>query len=317
MDYMDMLKRGWSTAWDNKYLWILGFLAALGSGSKFTYSFSSGSTDSGFAENLASNPAFLGTLAAGLAAATCIGLILGIVLWLVSLAARGGLIQSVARLELHKPVSGFGEAFKLGWKKVWSLAGLTILLFGIVFLIVIALILVFVFSGGALAALFSGGEDAMSSLAAGFGVMSLCFVGLLCLLIPLMIVLNFIYAFAFRGLVLRDLSVTDSIRHGWEVLRDNLAPIIMLVLAFLLFNIIAFIIAAAILFTLGLGVAVPMGLLANTDATFLQGLLAVLGVLTAAIISAIIFAVLTTWQSSTFTIAYLNFTGKDIDFSEA
>ncbi len=311
MDYTDMLKKGWSTAWDNKYLWILGFLAALGGGnSLFNYSANSG----GSLDTL--DPAAVGTLAAGLVAASCLGAILAIALWLVSLAARGGLIESVARIEMHKPLAGFGAAFRLGWSKVWRLAAMSIVLFGVVLLIGLALILFLVLSGGLLTALFGGNQDASGSLFAGLGVLGLCFLGLLCLLIPLFIVLNFIYAFALRGLVLRDLGVTESIRHGWQVLRDNLGPIIMLSLAFLIFNIIAALIAMAILLVLGLGVAIPLNLLSSTDATFLQGLIAVLGVVAAAVVSALIATIVVTWQSSTFTLAYLNFTGKNIQFAD-
>jgi hypothetical protein len=311
MDYMDMLKRGWAVAWDNKYLWILGFLGALGGGnSLFSYSANSGAVDP-------LDPAAVGTMAAGIAAASCVGIILGIGLWLVSLAARGGLIDSVARIELHKPADGFVPAFRHGWSKVWSLAGLTIILFGAVFLAGLVILLVFGLSGGALAALFGGNEGAQGSLFAGLGILGLCLFGLLCLLIPVFIVLNFVYGYAMRGVVLRDMGAMDAIRHGWQVLRDHLGVTIMLTLAFLIFNLIAWMIGAAILFAFGLGMAIPINLLSNTNATFLQGLLGVLGVLGAAIITAVVSAVIVTWQSSTFTIAYLNFTGKDITFDEA
>lgn len=309
MDYMDMLKRGWAVSWNNKYLWILGFLAALGGGNSLaSYSANSGSTNM-------TDPAALGTLAAGIAAASCIGLILGIVLWLVSLAARGGLIESVARMELNQPAGGFGPAFRQGWSKVGGLAILTIVLFGVVIVIGVVLLFVFILSGGAMAALFSGGDDS-SALFAGLGILGLCLLGLLCLLIPLFIVLNFIYGYAMRGVVLRDMGAMDAIRHGWRVLRDNLGVTLMLAVAFLLFTIIAWVIGAAILLALGLGLAIPINLLSNTNATFLQGLLGVIGVLGAAIVTAVISMVVVTWQSSTFTIAYLNFTGKDVTFVE-
>lgn len=310
MDYTDMLKRGWAITWDNKYLWLLGFLAALGSANSFV-NFSTNNSD--FAGTM--DPAMLGALAAGVAAASCIGLLVGILLWLVSLAAKAGLIESVARLELHKPVDGFGAAFRLGWRKVWRLAGMTILLFGIVIVAFIALIFLFALSGGALAALFAGGQEPSGGVFAGLGILGLCLLGLLCLMIPVFIALNFIYAFALRGLVLRDLGITDSIRHGWQVLRDNLGPIIMLSLAFLLFNIIAGVITLAILVPLGLSVGIPLAMLSGSDATFLQALLAILGVVGAALIAALISTIVVTWQSSTFTLAYLNFTGRDIDFA--
>jgi len=35
MNYGDTLKRGWQLTWNNKWLWLLGFLAALGGGGGF------------------------------------------------------------------------------------------------------------------------------------------------------------------------------------------------------------------------------------------------------------------------------------------
>lgn len=313
MDYLDMLKRGWAISWERKYLWILGFLGALGGGNSLvSYSFNSGSAN---AVTMA-DPEVIGTLAAGLAAASCIGLIVGIALWLVSLAARGGLIEGVARQELRAPVDGFGAAFRLGWGHVWKLAGLTIVLFGVVFLVALAVLLAFGLSGGTLAALTGGSEETAGALIAGLGFLGLCLCGLMCLLVPISIGLNFIYTYAMRGITLRDMGIMDSIRHGWQVLRDNLGATLMLAVAFLILNIVAWVIAAAILFVFGLTVAVPTSLLADTNATFLQGLLAVLGVLGAAIITAVVASVIVTWQSATFTIAYLNFTGKNIEFAE-
>jgi len=32
IDIMDTLQRGWRLTWNNKWLWLLGFLAALGGG---------------------------------------------------------------------------------------------------------------------------------------------------------------------------------------------------------------------------------------------------------------------------------------------
>lgn len=311
MGYTDMLKRGWVITWEHKYLWILGFLAALGSGNSIA-NFSGNNSNMGGTLD----PVMVGTLAAGLAAASCVGLILGIVLWLVSLAGKAGLIESVARIEMRQPVDGFGRAFRLGWRKVWRLAGLTLVLFGVVIIGAIALVLLFVLSGGALAAIFGGDSSAQGSLFAGLGILGLCLLGVLCLLIPVFIVLNFVYAFAMRGLVLRDLGVTDSIRHGWQVLRDNLGPIIMLSLAFLLLNIIAGIIALAILVPLGLGVGIPLALLSETDTTFLQAMLVILGFIAAVVVTALISTIVVTWQSSTFTLAYLSFTGKNIEFAK-
>ncbi len=309
MDYIGWIQRGWQISWNNKYLWVLGFLAALTGGSSAT-NFRANGDDLATGAGIA--PEMLGTIAAGLTLAACVGVIIGLVMWLISLAAKGGLIGAVARLERGEPVEGFGAAFRIGWHKVWRLAALTIVLFGIIFLIVIGLILLFALSGGALAALFGGGGDE-NALFAGLGILGLCLLGLLCLMIPLFIFLSLIYPFAMRGVVLRDMGVGDAIRHGYQVLRDNLGIVLLLSFGFLILNIVAGIATLVILLPLGLAVAIPTSLLADTNATFLQGLIVVLGVFAATVVSALISALVVSWQSSTFTLAYMEFTGKNFD----
>lgn len=310
MDYIGWIQRGWQITWNNKYLWVLGFLAALTGGTSAS-NFRTSGDDFGSAAGV--SPEMVGTIAAGLTLAACVGFIIGILIWLVSLAAKGGLIGSVARLERGAPVDGFGQAFRIGWHKVWRLAALTIVLFGIIILLVLGLVLIFVLSGGALAAVFGTGGADESALFAGLGILGLCLLALLCLLIPLGIFLSLIYPFAMRGAVLRDMSVGDSIRHGYQVLRDNLGIILLLSLAFLILNIVVGLITLAILLPLGLAVAVPTNLLADTNATFLQGLIIVLGAIAATAITAVISALVVSWQSSTFTLAYMEFTGKNFD----
>ncbi len=77
------------------------------------------------------------------------------------------------------------------------------------------------FAGSLAAALGAGASMDSNALAGLLGTAGFVFLCLLCLLIPLTLVLNLIYAFAYRGIVLRDMAVMDSIRHGWRVVREN------------------------------------------------------------------------------------------------
>ena len=70
--------------------------------------------------------------------------------------------------------------------------------------------------------------------------------------------------------------------------------------------------AAAILAPIALVVGVPLIALSGTDATVLTGILAVLGVVVGLVVFALISAIATSWQSSTFTLAYLEWTGKNV-----
>ena len=154
----------------------------------------------------------------------------------------------------------------------------------------------------------------MTTALGGVGLVALC---LLCLLIPFTIVLSFIQPFAFRGIVLRDMGIRQSIRHGWQTLKGHLGEIILLGLAFFLVNILIFIVAAAILTPVALLVGVPLIALSESNATIITGILAVLGIVVGLVIFALISAIATAWQSSTFTLAYLEWTGKPVAVVEA
>lgn len=311
MDYLDTIKRGFAHTWNNKFLWALGFLAALGSGSGFSnsnYSFNSGDTA---AIEQWLTPERAAALTGGLIAFSCVAIIVGLLLWLVSLGARGGLIGAVAQLEQGTAKPTFRSAFGMGWKKVGRLALMTLALYAIPFILIILLVVGFIAVAGG-AAIMSAGMEDPTAIGAGIGGLALVFVCLMCLMVPFFLALTFIYPFAFRGIILRDLGVMDSIRHGWQTLKQHLGEIILLALAFFLINIVIIIVAAAILVPVALAVGVPLVALSGSDATVLQGVLAVLGIVVGLVVFALISAIATAWQSSTFTLAYLQWTGKNV-----
>ena len=308
MNYGDTLRRSWQLTWNNKWLWLLGFLAALGGGSSISsnsnYQMDPNTTTPG-----GSSP----ELAAGLTGAVlllcCIGVIIGILLWLVSLASKGGLITSVVELDRGQP-SSFGRAFRQGWRKLLPLVLMTLLLFSV--LIVLGIILAVGFAGTIAAAIgagTSGGSDALAGILGTAGFVFLC---LLCLLIPLSLVLNLIYPFAYRGIMLRDMPVVDSIRHGWRVLREHLGEILILGLIFFVINLIIGAISLGIIGLLGISSGMMSTLLAGGELTTTQVVGGIVGVLATGLIFAIISAIFTAWRSATFTLAYEQWTGKDV-----
>jgi hypothetical protein len=154
----------------------------------------------------------------------------------------------------------------------------------------------------------------MAAALGGVGLVAMC---LLCLLIPFTIVLSLIQPFAFRGIVLRDMGIREGLRHGWQTLKAHLGDIILLSLAFFLVNIMILIVAAAIMVPVALVVGVPLIALSGSDATVITGILAVLGIVIGLVVFALVSAIATAWQSSTFTLAYLKWTGKPIAVVEA
>lgn len=311
MDYLATIRRGWEISWNHKFMLLLGFLAALGSGSAFSNSnYSVNSGDTTFLQQWLT-PERAAALSAGLIGFACVAFIVGIVLWLVSLAARGGLIAGAAALHTGSASPTFGSAFRAGWRRLPRLVGMTIVLYIVPAIIGVVLTVGLVGAAGG-AAFLADGMDNAGALAAGMGGVALVFLCLLCLLVPLALLLSLIYPFAFRGIVLRDMGAIDSIRHGWQTVRNNIGELILLALAFFLINVIILIVGAAVLVPVALVIGVPLSMLADTNASVLTGILAALGIIVGLFIFALVAAIATSWQSSTFTVAYLRWTGKNV-----
>jgi hypothetical protein len=311
MDYMSTLKRGWNLSWNNKWLWLLGFLAALGGGSGFSsssnYQFGPGDPASMPGSTL--SPEMITALAGGALLLCCVAVVVGILLWLVSLASKGGLITSVAELD-RGGASSFGRAFRQGWGKLLPLVGMTILLFAVV--IILALILGIGFAGTIAAAITAGTameSDAMAGIIGSAGLVFLC---LLCLLIPLTLVISLIYPFAYRGIMLRNLGVMDSIRHGWQVLRAHVGEILLLGFIFFLINIVISLVAGFIIGLLGIGSGLIGMLMTGAQPTTTQMGLGIMGFLAVMLVFAVVSAIFISWRSATFTLAYEQWTGKDV-----
>ena len=308
MNYGDTLRRSWQLTWNNKWLWLLGFLAALGGGSSI-----SSNSNYQMDPNTTTPGGISPELAAGLTGAVlllcCIGVIIGILLWLVSLASKGGLITSVVELDRGQP-SSFGRAFRQGWRKLLPLVLMTLLLFSV--LIILAIIVAAGFAGSLIATATAAASGESNVLTNIFGTLGLVACLLLCVLFVLAIVLNLIYPFAYRGIMLRDMPVMDSIRHGWRVLRDNLVETLLLGLIFFVINLIIGAISLGIIGLLGISSGMISTLMAGGELTTTQVVGGIVGVLATGLIFAIISAIFTAWRSATFTLAYEQWTGKDV-----
>lgn len=318
MDYGEIISRGWRITWNNKFLWVLGFLAALGSAGS---NFSSGSNTGQQFDSGDFDPQMLASIGAIFVLVACFVLIVLLVLWLVSLVARGGLISAVARLDDGEKVT-LGEAFGAGTGRVGSLVGLSLLLWAP---FIILVILGFVAAGFAIAgavgsAAINGMPDSadMEAIFASLGIFFACFGLLACLLVPVGIALQFVYAFAIRGLMLQGLGVVDSIRHGWRVLRENLSEIVLLALLFLVIGIVYGIAVAIVILPLSLifivpviGTAMSGGELGALGIALIAG-----GAICLGVFGALLNSILVTWRSATFTLAYREFTQKGLASGE-
>lgn len=247
MDYGSLIGRAWDILWNNKWLVLLGILVALGgggpggggSGYNFGGNFSGDFDTAQYGEGFEGMPdlseeelqqfldEFLPVAGIGLAILIpilCIALIIGIVLWAIGNIARGGLIAGVNQIETEG-VSQFGEAWRAGWEKGWRLIGIGLIpaIPGLVLLLVgLAL-------GVAIFGVIAATEDTAAPVAAGVG-MIITFVAIGCLVALVSLALSVLRTFADRACMLEDTGVFESYRRGWEVLRDNFGPALILFL---------------------------------------------------------------------------------------
>ena len=305
MNYGKVLTRAWEITWRWKVLWILGFLAALGSGggggggTSYTTSGEDWGTWGG-------HPYYEPHIPPGVVAAiiglACLAIIIGIAIWVVSVIARGGLIAGVQQVEEEEHTS-FGLAWRAGAKRFWTL-------FGISILAAIPLIILAVVGVIALIAMFAGSGFAFTSsdAAGGIGIATsiLCGGALCCGMVILAIILQQIRIYAERAAVMEELGWIEAFARGWDVLKANLGPTIIYWLIFFAIGIAFFI---AIMTVLAVTAIPFIALVANVDPG--PWLLAPIccGGLIAVIVAALISAIVETFTSATWTLAYREMVG--------
>ena len=319
MDYGKVLGRAWEITWRWKVLWILGFLASLGSGGGGGGG-SNAYTGNGGDFNIEKwtrgvpvgdfLPAVSGMIGI-IIAVVCVLFIIFIALWVVSVIARGGLIAGVQQVE-DEGSTTFRTAWVAGRKKFWSLFGLGIL--------AAIPMIILIFSGIILLGLGIGvsvGAMDISETAgiAGIVMISVLCGGFLCCgMIILGIVLEQIRVYGERAAILEDLGWIEAFKRGWQVLKENLGPTIIFWFIFLAIGIVIFVISFAIIAAL----AAPflLLLLPSVDpGTWLIVPACFVG-LVALIVFALIKSVVTTFTSATWTLAYREMTEKELQAAD-
>jgi hypothetical protein len=279
MDYTDILKRAWRVAWRNKVLWVLGFFAGAGAGgggggNSGGSGFGSGSGSSGSSPITQAQMDQFQTLLQHYAVAIVLGVIvlfaLGLVLMVLSVAARGGLVHLVNEAEEGRPVHA-REGWRVGFAKWWRvfgvgfLAALPSVLIGLVMLLIIGI--------GVLAAIRAGAIGDAGSAIVGTILGSACM--LLVLAVPAIffgIVLGISADLGIRYVVLEDRRASESLRQGWRDLWSRRGAFVMYLIQVgvgIAYGIVVAIVAA-ILIVPGILLAVagawPVGVLMTVSA---------------------------------------------------
>ncbi len=298
MDYGRVLSRAGEITWRYKWLWLLGFLVALSSGgSNFSYRFTSGDLQNFTAPQLTGLLVGLG----------CLIFILAIVVFILSLIARGGLIAGVAQVEDTETFS-LGSAWRAGSARFWTLLGIWFLttFLPLIILIGIGIVGLAAVLGTAGIAAFRQNANPGALAGGSIALLVACCCTSICGLIIITIILQQIRIYAERAAMLEGRGAVAAFERGWQVLRDRLGPTIVLWLIFLVLGLVL----AAIVFVGVLIVAIPFGLAnyAGRAPNWLAIPAIIVGLI-GILIGAIFGSIVQTFVSATWTLAYRELTG--------
>ncbi len=227
MDYGKLLNRSWEIVWTHKYLVLLGVLAALGSGGGgFGGNFGAGSGNGGppfegdgQPPNFEQMEPFFGLALTAVIFLVGLGLVVGLILWVIATISRGGLVAGVSRID-SGDTSGFGRDWRAGWEKVWPLLGISLVpLIPILILAIVGL--------GVMVTAGFGQQEMGRSFGNGVVIMMAI---VACITVPIAILLNLFRTLAERACMLEDRGVWTAYGRGWAVLSNNFGAALVLFL---------------------------------------------------------------------------------------
>lgn len=333
MDFGQLFSQAWKITWRYKVLWIFGLLsscAASGlSGGNGTSSFnfpSSSSSTPGRAPSGTLPPIDqyqiqqmmerMAPYLAVFAVLACVGLIIGIIAWLIGIMGRGALVAGVDQAQQEG-----GTSFSKGWSaasaKFKPLFGMNLLLALPGLLMgLIALIILVVGGGTMLASIASAMNTSRSGDGAAIGAAILgafaCFIPLACVGFVLEVIIAILRLFGERAIVLEDMSAMDGLKRGWAVFRANAGNSILLgILLIILTYVIGFVIGIA-----ALPVILPIaGAMVATSASTrgaavpAAGMIALgmCGIFLLAVVSYVVRSALHTFSGACWNLAYRQF----------
>jgi hypothetical protein len=238
MDYGEVLGRAWRIVWKYKVLWIFGIFAGCSrgggggggggnSGTRFNVPGSAPSPQSEQFQQffiqannwIASHLWVVALFVIVLLAIIIVSILLGTI-------GRIGLIKGTIQGDADVERLGFGELWTESLPFFWRIFLLSLLV-GLAFLVILLpAILIGVLSGGV-----------------GF----LCFIPLICILVPLAIVAGLVVQQAELAIVVENLGIMAGLQRGWDVLRQHLGPVLLI-----------WLILAVIAVAVGVAIALPV-----------------------------------------------------------
>jgi hypothetical protein len=200
MDYGGLVRRALDIMWKFKYLWVFGFFLEFGSGTGGWFGNLSERCELPVGDFIS------GALVGAIVFLVLVGLLIFLVFLIMYLISQGGLIHCVWKIESgEKPT--LRDGWNAGIKNFWRILGISVL------------ILVFILGSG----IITLGPFVLLLIA--FKV-----VGLLSALVlfpvflVLLVALLLVNLYATRTCIIEGKGVFDSLSGGWETLKTNLGP---------------------------------------------------------------------------------------------
>ncbi len=220
-NFGEVLTRAWQIIWKHKVLWIFGILASCArgggggsSGGGGNSGYQTGSGDSPFSgDKIERVMNQVGTFLENnwwIIIAVIVGIfLLSFVFYFLGMMGRIALIRGVAQADKGAESLSFGELWAESMPFFWRVFGLNFLI-GLAFLVLFIPLVLF------------------GIVTAGIGF--LCLIPLLCIMVPLSWVVMAIIEQAQNAIVLEDLNMLDGFKRGWEIVKANAVPIIIMML---------------------------------------------------------------------------------------
>ena len=292
-NFGEILTRAWQIIWKHKILWVFGILASCsrgggsGASSSGNSGFSSGQTPIPFDQGMEQFRQWMNEHLALFVGAVILVLVLVLLFAFLGTIGRIGLIKGTYKAERGAEQLVLGELFSESIPYFWRVFGLSFLI-GLAFLVIFIPILLFgVFTAGI-----------------GFA----CLLPLICLLIPVGLVVNIVIEQANVAIVLEELTMLDGLRRGWEIVRSNIGPVlIMAIILAVIGGVIGLVVAIPLLLTvIPATLAFAIGEARNWAPLMLAGICVCLYLPIAITVQGIIVA----YIESAWTLTYLQLTGK-------
>jgi hypothetical protein len=320
MDFAEILNKAWKIVWKFKVLWIFGIFAgcARGGGASGNSGYRAGSAGTsgptpqlppGFENNI---QRFLGFFANPGVIAAFVAVIIVIILLSIffSIVGRIGLIKGAVDADAGAEHLSFRELWRSGLHFFWRLLGLSLLIGSPALLFYLILV-----AGGVIVFLMYLSNSQNSSLvAAAPALLALIPVicVLACMILVLAVVISLLGPQAERAIVIENEGVISGLRRGWNVLRENLGPILIIWLILLVITFVAGIVIALPLLIVLIPAFIAF-MAGGGNVSYMPLIIAGLCVAAYIPVSVVANGILTAYLQSVWTLTFLRLTKPKLD----